>query len=182
MLHYTNKLCDKSLYMKIIEKASIKFGSVIGFQKEVTNPQQIKYEMDKLIKKLNENGIKHKNIAISKVLEKNIIKKTILIEASIVVDDGSIIEDFIINNPKYNLINDYCIEAGYMVSIANNANEFKSAIKLLMQTFSGENTGIDSYNLDKNKIIEVSRIAYDGTVLGFDLYWEKVIEETSHDS
>ena len=51
--------------------------------------------------------------------------------------------------------------------------DFKKAVELFMQKMNeSKNVDIEKYDVSKNNIIEVSRIGYDGTVLGFDLYME----------
>ncbi|MBO0481267.1 hypothetical protein [Candidatus Enterococcus courvalinii] len=160
----------KNLIPKEYEKFSL--GKSIGFCKEVSTPQQIKKEIDKLLKALRDSDISHKNIVVTKVCGRNTYKKTVTMEVQIVIDQ--LLENLhsVLDSHNYILNNNVIIKAGLMISIPNDMEKFNQAIKAFMKMETNENVQINQYNVQANHIIEVSHIAYDGTVMGFDLYLE----------
>lgn len=158
--------------MKVEKTLQTKFGMAINFKKQVSNPKQIGTEINHLIDKFKNFGINHKNLAVSRVVDKNSLRKTMTIELSIIIEPNDRINDFLKKYPKYYLKSDLTIEAGYKISISNNMEAFKSAIDLLVSRINEDYQDANSMDLSQNPIIEVTKVAYDGSVLGFDLYLE----------
>lgn len=151
------------------------FNNLICFEKEIINPKEMKKSIDKLVDLLNNMKIIHKNKVITKVIDKNKIKKTITMKIHIQVENTENIKDFIDKYPRYEYKKSFIIKKGYLISISNNMDQFKKAVKLYMKkTNNNSHEDIENYDVCNNNIIEVSRIGYDGTVLGFDLYMENI--------
>ncbi|MGL5972841.1 MAG: hypothetical protein ACRCZK_03925 [Oscillospiraceae bacterium] len=93
-------------------------------------------------------------------------------QVSLLIKNLDDIDGFIMEHPMYSIINDFTIQQGYRISISNNMDDFKSAINLFVQKANEDCTDVNSFDLSNNPIIEVSKIAYDGSILGFDLYLE----------
>jgi len=157
--------------MQLVETKQIDLGAVICFIKEVSNANQIKAELERLVDKLKKSNIKHKNLTVTKVIDKNPVKKTVLMEVSVPIDANDAIGSFIETYPKYSSVACFKISSGYKISIPNNMNDFKAAVEMFLSKLN-ENPDLDSFDLYGNPIIEVAKIAHDGTILGFDLYLE----------
>lgn len=133
----------------------------------------MKRNIDKLVDILNKMKINHKNKVITKVISRNNIKKTITMRIHIPVLKSDNIKTFLEKYPMYEYKNQFIIKKGYCISISNNMQDFKKAVELFMSKMSeGKAVDLQKYDVSNNNIIEVSRIGYDGTVLGFDLYME----------
>lgn len=148
------------------------FEYLIYFEKEISNPNLIKRSLDDLVNKLNKTQVGHKNRVITKVIGRDKLKKSVTMRIYIEVDDKTKIDEFIEQYEMYKCLDKFTIEKGYMISISNNMEEFKQAVNMFMSEVKNDNSGLDNYDVSNNNIIEVSRISYDGTVLGFDLYME----------
>jgi hypothetical protein len=148
------------------------FDHLICFEREITNPNLIKKNMDELVNVLNKMQVGHKNRVITKVIGRDKIKKTVTMRIYIQVNDETKIDKFIEKYPMYKYVDKFIIEKGYLISISNSMEEFKQAVELFMNEVKHDNNGLDNYDVSNNSVIEVSRIGYDGTVLGFDLYME----------
>lgn len=149
------------------------FKDLICFKSEITNPQEMKKNIDKLVNLLNKMKIYHKNEVISKVIDKNSIKKTVTIQIYIPIQKSKNIDAFFYKYPAYKYQKEFIIKRGYWISISNNMEEFKKAVGLFISKMNNEESiNVQNYDVSNNSIIEVSRIGYDGAVLGFDLYME----------
>lgn len=149
------------------------FKDLICFESEIMNPQEMKKNIDKLVDILNKMKINHKNKVITKVISRNALKKTITMRIHIPVMESQNIQSFLNKYPMYEYLDEFIIKEGYFISISNKMTDFKKAVELFMQKMNeSKNVDIEKYDVSKNNIIEVSRIGYDGTVLGFDLYME----------
>ncbi|ADH60235.1 hypothetical protein Tmath_0471 [Thermoanaerobacter mathranii subsp. mathranii str. A3] len=160
--------------MDVNLRDGIKFENLIYFEKEVVNPISIQQEVRKLIDRLKDGGIFYKNRLITKVIEKDITKKTVTMRIMIEVEisEGSGIYNFLKNYPQYRYLEDFSIGKSYSISISNDVEEFKNAISLLISKIDSDVKDINNYDLSKNNIIEIARIDYDGNVIGFDLFLE----------
>lgn len=157
----------------IVNNDDTLFVDLICFQSEVTNPQQMKKEIDKLVDILNKMKIKHKNKVITKVIGKNVVKKTMTMKIHIPIITNENVHKISEKYPMYKYQKEFLIKKGYMISISNDMAEFKKAVELFIsKTNNNENADIQNYDVSNNNIIEVSKIGYDGSVLGFDLYME----------
>ena len=162
--------------MDIIDNnESISFELLISFENEISNPIQIKKQIDKLIAILNKIDIRHRNKVISKVIKKDLIKKTITMKIYIPITNNEKITEFLKDYPMYQYEKVFNIKKGYYISISNNMYDFKKAVELFMCKMNNtKEADVNSYDVsNNNNIIEVANIGYDGTVLGFDLYLEK---------
>lgn len=150
----------------ISETENIVFEDLLFFEREVTRPQIVKQEIDAVMPKLRKLGINHKNIVISKVVHTNLIKKTMTIQLRIPIEVNERLFDFFRENQQYKLEKSFVIHKGIKLEISNNERDFHAGIQQLMDLRPG-------FDMSNNLIIEMSRISYDGRVLGFELFLEE---------
>ncbi|WP_073997515.1 hypothetical protein [Anaerococcus urinomassiliensis] len=150
---------------ELVRTKKLNFEDLFFFEREVTQPQIIKKELDKIMPKLRKIGVEHKNIVISKVVGKNPTKKTMMIQIRVPISVNDKLSDFLKDYPQYELEKKFTIDEGVKLTITNNEKEFREGIKLLMN----QRPGLD---LSNNSIIEVSQISYYGDVIGFELFLE----------
>ena len=148
------------------------FNDLVCFEKEVANPRVIKSELDKLVERLNKNAVGHKNRVITNVIKRDNVKKTVTMKINVEVRDKTNIDNVLDRYPQYQYLPQYIIKEGYLISISNNMEDFNKAIHMLMKQVK-KDFNIEEYDFSKNSLIEVSKIGYDGSVLGFDLFLEK---------
>lgn len=150
---------------ELVKTRKLNFEDLFFFEREVTQPQIIKKELDMIMPKLRKIGIEHKNIVISKVVGKNPTKKTMTIQIRVPISVNEEMSNFLNEYPQYELEKNFSIEEGVKLAISNNENEFREGIKLLMN----QRPELD---LSNNSIIEVSHISYYGDVIDFELFLE----------
>lgn len=152
--------------MAIVENSEPEiFENLLFFEREVPNPQIVKREIDSIMPKLRKIGVKHKNIVISKVINTNSTKKTMLMQIRIPINESHQLAQFFEDNPQYILESSFVIKKGVKIIIDNNEREFHNGIKLLMARRP-------DFDMSQNHIIELSHISFDGKVLGFELFLE----------
>ena len=144
---------------------STTFENLLFFEREVAQPQIVKWEIDVLMPKLRKIGINHKNIVISKVVQTNPVKKTMLMQIRMPIDVNEQLDQFLADNPQYSLEPSFAIKKGLKLVITNNEQDFRNGIQRLMSQRPG-------FDMSQNPIIEMSRISYDGKVMGFELFLE----------
>ncbi|WP_296143190.1 hypothetical protein [uncultured Anaerococcus sp.] len=150
---------------ELVRTERLNFEDLFFFEREVTQPQIIKKELDMIMPKLRKIGIEHKNIVISKVVGKNPTKKTMLMQIRVPISINDGLSNFFKKHPQYELEKNFSINEGVKLAITNNENEFREGIKLLMK----QRPDLD---LSNNSIIELSHISYYGDVLDFELFLE----------
>ena len=158
--------------MDILETDGINLEPIIGFTKIISDITQVKKEMDRMIRTLRRYKIYHNGIAVSKVLNKNVEKKTIEIQVGVLINNDEKEEQFLKENSQYEKFS-FKISNAYKISINNSQEQFKKAVLLFMEKQNMATDDINKYDLKNNPIIELSHITHDGTVIGFDLYLEK---------
>lgn len=149
----------------IFETDGVMFQNLLFFEREVINPSAIKKELDTMMTKLRKIGVAHKNIVISKVIQVNRTKKTMIMQVRVPIDMNDQLMQFLYEYPQYKLESFFMIRKGLKLIVSNDEEDFSSGIQQLMKL----RQGIDMSN---NPIIELSRISFDGRVLGFELFYE----------
>lgn len=147
------------------DTADTVFENLLFFEREVPQPQIVKQEIDTLMPKLRKIGINHKNIVISKVVRTNPVKKTMLMQMRMPIDVNDQLDQFLADNPQYALEPSFTIKKGVKLVISNNEQDFRNGIQQLMSQRPG-------FDMSQNPIIEMSRISFDGKVMGFELFLE----------
>ena len=84
------------------------------------------------------------------------------------IDVNDSLLEFIDENPRYSLENNFSIGKGLKLVISNNEDEFREGINQLMKRRP-------DFDMSKNPIVEMSHISYDGTVMSFELFLEDKI-------
>ena len=152
----------------LVETEEMIFNNLLFFEREVARPQTIKREIDMLMPRLHKIGVQHKNIVISRVIKNNHVKKTMLMQIHMPIDVNASLLEFIDENPRYSLENNFSIGKGLKLVISNNEDEFRDGINQLMKRRP-------DFDMSKNPIVEMSHISYDGTVMSFELFLEDKI-------
>lgn len=152
----------------IIETNEIVFENLLFFEREVTQPQIVKRELDTIMPKLRKIGVNHKGIVISKMVKTDHVKKTMVMQMRMPIDTSQQTEQlqqFFLNNPQYSLESGFTIKKGVKIVITNSEQDFRAGIQQLMERRP-------DFNMVHNPIIELSHISFDGKVLGFELFLE----------
>lgn len=150
----------------ISETEDMIFDNILFFEREVTQPQIVKREIDVVMLKLRKIAVNHKNIVISKVVQTNPTKKTMTMQLRIPIEVNEQLLDFFRENPQYEFEQSFVIQKGVKLVISNNEQDFRAGIRQLMELRPG-------FDISSNPIVELSRISYDGRVLGFELFLEE---------
>lgn len=155
----------------IVETDKLVFANVVSFSKEISNPMIMKKEMDQLIERLGKYKIKHCHKVITKVVDRNENKKTIVLKIMVPVADRNGLEDFLDQYKQYIFSESYNMNSSVRISIPNDMNEFKRAVEKFVEYSNLSN--VNDLNLKENHIIEVAKVDLKGNVIGFDLHMEK---------
>lgn len=80
----------------IFETEDLIFENLLLFEREVTQPQIVKKEIDDVMPKLRKIGVNHKNTVISKVIQTNPVKKTMTVQIRIPIEINEQLPDFFV--------------------------------------------------------------------------------------
>lgn len=155
--------------LNVIQEKATVFKNLIGFRREISNPSTIKREIDLLLRRLGRANALHANKVITKVMDRNIERRTVDMQIMLPLKGTSGIDELIGEN-EYFYIDKYEISQSYRISIPNDPNQFKRAAEYFLQLSTGD--GLDKFDAGRQHIIEVARIDLYGSTLGFDLYLE----------
>lgn len=158
--------------MKVLEIETQVFQNLVVFKKEIANPLLMKKEMDKLIKRLGKYGHKHCHKVITKVIERNEEKKTITLQIMVLIEDATNIKAFLDVYDQYTFVYKYILKDSICISISNNMEDFKRAVGKFVEY--ADALTVNELDFKKNHIIEIAKVDMNGTVIGFDLYMEKI--------
>lgn len=157
--------------IKVLEIETQVFQNLVVFKKEIANPLLMKKEMDKLIERLGKYGHKHCHKVITKVIERNEEKKTIILQIMVPIGDATNINMFLDVYDQYTFIDKYTLKDSICISISNNMKDFKRAVEKFVEYADVLN--VNELDFKKNHIIEIAKVDTNGIVIGFDLHMEK---------
>ncbi|MFZ5354006.1 MAG: hypothetical protein ACOZCL_14975 [Bacillota bacterium] len=158
--------------LKVIEEEIKVFENLIYFEKEVSNPRVMKNEIDALVDKLSQMKILHTHRVISRVISKDLIKKTVNMLIMIPIKDAAGVERFLQKHGQYGFMPKYELRESYRISIPNDMTDFRKAVEKFVEYSNSDS--INSFDLKNNHVIEIAKIDMGGNVLGFDLHLEKI--------
>lgn len=164
--------------LDIVHLEPLVFQDIVYFVKEISNPMGMKSEMDSLIRRLDKFHHKHQNRVITKVISKQEDKKTITMMIMVPIDDRSNIEHFLEAYDQYAFQDNFVIKDSLKISIPNDMEEFKKAVHTFVEY--SNHSDVNEIDLSNNHIIEVSKVDYNGNIVGFDLHMEIQKEDEIH--
>lgn len=158
--------------IKLLSCNDISFERLICFKEEVANPQMMKNKLNQLIWRLDRHKIKHRHRVITKVLRHYKERKTILMQIMVPLvvqaNPDSFMADY---DGEYFFLRGYNLGESIKISIANDMNDFKSAVEAFVRYKNMNN--VSDLDFKNNHIIEIAKIDTNGMILGFDLHMEK---------